>query len=196
MQALTSIATLVIQTLATVYLSFVVLRFLLQLARADFYNPISQSVVKITNPVLMPLRKIIPGFFGLDIACIVLGILVGFIAIELNVLAVYQHLFNPLIALAWAAIGLLSFTVTIIFWSVIVMVIASFIAPGSYHPALQLINQLLEPIRAPIYKIIPPMGGFDLSPIFILLFVKIIDILLQSLAGQVGLLPQLVPGYW
>lgn len=196
MQALSSIATLVIQTFASLYLLFIVLRFLLQLARADFYNPISQAVVKITNPPLIPLRRVVPSIFGLDMACIVLAILVSFVAIELNFFAVTQSIVNPLVALAWAAIGTFAFTAKIIFFALIISIIVSFVAPQSYHPALMLINQLLDPIRAPFQKILPPMGGFDLSPILVILAIKIIEILLQVAAHQVQLIPRVVPGYW
>ncbi|MCE2027728.1 YggT family protein [Sessilibacter corallicola] len=196
MQALSSIATLLIQTLASLYLFLIVLRFLLQLARADFYNPISQAVVKYTNPALVPLRRIIPSLFGLDTACILLAIFVGFVAIELNYLAVTQNIVNPLLALAWAAIGVAAFTAKVIFFALIISIIVSFVAPQSFHPALVLINQLLDPIRAPFQKILPPMGGFDLSPILIILTIQIVEILLKAAAAQVQLVPPVVPGYW
>ncbi|BFM05268.1 YggT family protein [Halioxenophilus aromaticivorans] len=198
MDPLAQIATLVIQTVASIYLFFVVIRFLLQLARADFYNPISQAVVKATNPVLIPLRKIIPGLFGIDMAALVLAVIVGFVAIELNALAAAQTIINPARALFWAIIGVLKLATMIVFVGLIITIIVSWVAPYSSHPALTLLNQLMEPVRAPFARIIPPMGGLDLSPIFIFLTVQVIWILLDWAAMKVGLvggLAQFVPGY-
>ena len=198
MDPLAQIATLVIQTVASIYMFFVVIRFMLQLARADFYNPLSQAVVKATNPVLIPLRKVIPGLFGIDMASLVLAVLVGFVAIELNSLAVQQAIINPVEALFWAIIGVFKLITMIVFIGLIITIIVSWVAPYSSHPALTLLNQLMEPVRAPFAKIIPPMGGLDLSPIFIFLSVQVVWILLDWAAMKVGLVGgyvQLVPGY-
>lgn len=197
MEPLAQIATLVIQTLASLYLFFVVIRFLLQLARADFYNPISQAVVKVTNPTLIPLRKIIPGLFGIDIASIILAILVGFIAIEINGLIVFGFI-NPVTALIWSILGVLKLVTFIIVGGLIITIIASFIAPYSRHPALVLVHQLMEPIRLPFSRILPPMGGLDFSPILIFLSVQVVWIVLTWLAMEAGLgrvYTQIVPGF-
>lgn len=195
MDALSQIGTLIIQTLASIYLFFVVIRFMLQLARADFYNPISQAFVKATNPVLIPLRRVVPGLFGVDMASLVLAVLVGFVAIELNALVVQQSIINPVMALLWAIIGVFKLITIIVFIGLIVTIIVSWVAPYSSHPALTLLNQLMEPVRAPFARLLPPMGGLDLSPIFIFLTVQIIWILLDSAAAKVGLVAWLVPGY-
>lgn len=198
MDPLAQIATLVIQTVASIYMFFIVMRFLLQLARADFYNPISQAVVKVTNPVLIPLRKVIPGLFGIDMASLVLAVLVGLVAIELNALVAAQSFIGPLQALFWAIIGVVKLASIIVFIGLIVTIIVSWVAPYSSHPALTLLNQLMEPIRAPFARLIPPMGGLDLSPIFIFLAVQIVWILIDWAAIKVGLvggLSQFVPGY-
>jgi YggT family protein len=195
MQSLFQIATLIIQTVASLYLVFVVLRFLLQLARADFYNPFSQAIVKITNPLLMPLRKVVPGFFGVDFACIVLALVISFVAIELNLLIITGALQNPLIILIWAVLGLLKLITYIILGGLIISIIASFVAPHSSHPILLLVNQLMTPIRAPFSKVLPPMGGLDFSPILLILAINIVWILLDAGADQVFLNPNFVPGY-
>jgi len=198
MQPLAQIATLIIQTVASLYMFFVVIRFLLQLARADFYNPFSQAVVKVTNPVLIPLRKVVPGLFGVDMASLVLAVLVGFVAIELNFLVVQHALLNPAMALLWAIIGVLKLASMIIFIGLIITIIVSWVAPYSAHPALQLIQQLMEPVRAPFSRLLPAMGGLDLSPILVFLAVQIVWILLNWAAIQVGLVggaANFVPGY-
>ncbi|GLS27056.1 YggT family protein [Marinibactrum halimedae] len=197
MGPLAQISTLVIQTLASLFLFIIVIRFLLQLVRADFYNPISQGVVKATNPVLIPLRRIIPGLFGIDLAAIVLAILVSVVAVELNALAIGFGMINPATVLVWSIIGLISLISTIFFWGLIIMIISSFIAPMSNHPALSLLRQLLEPIMAPFRKLIPPMGGFDLSPILVFLVINVVNVLIHHFAALAGLsnsAAQLVPG--
>lgn len=189
------ILVLIIRTLASVYMLFVVLRFMLQMARADFYNQFSQAIVKVTNPLLLPLRKIIPGLWGLDLASIVLGLLVQLVVIELLVLLVAGRLFNPAMVLAWGALGMLKMTTYIMFVCLIVLVITSFVAPFSSHPALMLVRQLMEPILRPVQRIIPPMGGLDFSVLFVFLGVNVVQHVLDIFASNLMLPAQLVVGY-
>lgn len=191
---LVQIAQLLISTLAGLYLTVIVLRFLLQLVRADFYNPVSQFVVKATNPLLLPLRKVIPGVFGLDMASIVLALL--FHALVITALALILHnSFVPPLALAlWSLVGTLAVTLNVFFWGMIIMIVVSWVAPQSYNPVLLLLRQLVEPLMAPFRKILPPMGGLDLSPILAFLSLGVLDIVVKYLAYQVGLAPALVIG--
>lgn len=187
MTPLTQVGMLVINTLVGLYLLVVVLRFLLQLVRADFYNPISQFIVKATNPLLIPLRKVIPGWGGIDIASLVLALLIQAIAIVLILLL--NGIQPPPEAIAWAAIGLISLILKIFFWGLLITVIASWIAPNSYNPALILINQILEPAIKPIRKIMPDMGGIDLSPIVAFLLIQVLEILLVKGLAQATQMP-------
>ncbi len=181
------IGTLIIQTLGSLYLLVVVLRFLLQLARADFYNPVSQFIVKATNPPLIPMRRVIPGVFGLDLAAIVLALVVQFVVIEASALVLGYAFINPLYVLVWSAIGVLSLTVTVYFWALLIMVITSWVAPHSSNPALMLVRQLVEPLMAPFRKLMPDMGGIDISPIFAFLAINVVQVLLRHLAAAAGM---------
>ena len=194
MGPMAEIGTYVIQTLASLYLLIVMLRFLFQLVRADFYNPISQFVVKATNPLLMPLRKAVPGLFGIDLASLILALLVQWAAMQAVASMAGLGLLNPLQVLTWALVGVLSLTVNIFFWGMIIMIIVSWVAPQSYHPALLLLRQLVEPVMAPFRRVIPPMGGLDISPIFAFLALNVVQILIRHMAGAIGLPPQLVLG--
>lgn len=185
MGPISDIATLLIQTLATLYLFIVILRFLLQLVRADFYNPISQLVVKATNPVLIPLRKWIPGLFGVDLAAVILAIVVAWGAIELNSFFLGQ-LQNPISAIVWAALGVVNLSANLIFFGLIVWIIASWVAPHSGHPALQIIHQLVDPLLSPIRQRMPSTGGIDLSALVLLLGLEIVDILITHTARYAG----------
>ena len=157
----------------SVYIFIVLTRFVLQVARADFYNPISQFIVKFTNPLLIPLRRIIPGFGGLDIASLLLAYLAQVIIYGLLSSLNGYGLLIPHIFL-WAPLGIFVLLLNIYFWGLIIMIVASWIAPNSYNPVLILINQILEPVIRPIRSKMPDLGGLDLSPMVIMLGLLII----------------------
>ncbi|WP_041522163.1 YggT family protein [Gilvimarinus agarilyticus] len=175
MQTMAQMAIYLIKTLGSLYLMVVLLRFLLQLSRADFYNPISQGISKATNPLLLPLRRIIPGLFGIDLACLVLALIVQWIVLQLILMMAGYGFFNPLMLLAWSVVGILAMLSSIYFWGMIIYIIASWVAPFSHNPALALLRQLIEPVMAPFRKIIPPLGPIDISPIFLMLALNLIN---------------------
>jgi YggT family protein len=194
MTPLTQVGLLVINTLVGLYLLLVVMRFLLQLVRADFYNPISQFIVKATNLPLIPLRKVIPGVGGIDIASLVLALLVQATAIVL-ILLLNGVQPPPLQVAMWAAIGIISLLLKVYFWGLLITVIASWVAPNSYNPVLILINQILEPAMKPIRKILPDMGGIDISPIIMFLLIQVLEIMVvKGLAQASGMPAGLVMG--
>jgi YggT family protein len=164
-----------IKTLGSLYLLIVLLRFLLQLSRADFYNQISQGISKATNPLLLPLRRVIPGLFGIDLACLVLALAVQWLVVQLMLLIAGYGFVNPLMLLAWSVVGILAMLASIYFWGMIAYIIASWVAPFSHNPALVLLRQLIEPVMAPFRKIIPPLGPIDISPIFLMLALNLIN---------------------
>lgn len=185
----------VIRTLGSLYLLLVLLRFLFQMVRADFYNPISQFVAKATNPLLMPLRRIIPGVFGVDVASLVLALFVQWVLIQLLLVIAGIGFLNPLYTIAWSAIGLLSVVLTVYFWCLIISIIASWVAPLSQHPALLLVRQLIAPVMKPFQKLIPSMGGIDITPIFIFMVLHILNrYLVPALAQTVSMPGGLVMG--
>ena len=194
MGALSEISGYLIQTFLSLYLMAMLLRFLLQVVKADFYNPISQFLVKVTNPLVIPLRKIIPGYGGLDIATLLLTLVLqggGIVAIMLlNGLGFP----NPLLLTIWAVLGVLGLLVNIYFFALLGMIILSWIAPGSRHPAIFLLHQITEPVMAPVRKMLPPMGGLDFSPILVFILINVVQIALRHMAAGVGLHPALVIG--
>lgn len=193
MTPMMQVGKLIIDTFVFMYLLIVVLRFLLQLVRADFYNPISQFIVKATNPVLVPLRKVIPGWGGVDIASLVLAVLVQ--AIGITAVLMLLGAFPTPHVIGWAVIGVIQVILDVYFWGLLVSVIASWIAPGSYNPALILISQILEPVTGRVRRMMPDMGGLDISPIIVFLLIKVLDILLVSgLAQAMQVPPGLIPG--
>lgn len=180
-----------IRSIGGIFLWAVLLRFLLQLARADFYNPISQTLVRVTNPLVKPLRRIVPGFFGIDLASLVLAILVKLLMIlTLFVIQRGSTDFDVLLAVPYALLGVAIAILNIYFLTMIASIILSWVAMGSYNPAVVLIQQIAEPVMAPFRRLLPPMGGLDLSPILAFLAINVVKILLSGLALKLGLLPQ------
>lgn len=171
------------------YLTIVLLRFLLQLARADFYNPITQFAVKATNPLLRPLRRIVPGWGGVDGASIVLAVIIQAITFYLILIALNGGVpgVNPLTLLTWSVLNVLDLIVTIYFWSVIAVVVVSWIAPGSNHPAIQLVAQITEPVMRPVRNVMPSMGGLDLSPIIVFLILNVLQVVIDNLQRSAGM---------
>ncbi len=177
--------TFLIQTLFGLYAGAVMLRFLLAVVRADFYNPVSQFLVKVTNPPLLPLRRIIPGIMGIDMASIVL--LVALQATQLLLIAAVQGFgIQPLGLLVLTLAGLLSLLFTIYFFTILIQVILSWVSPGNYNPAVALIHSLNEPLLGRARRILPPISGFDLSPILVLIGLQLLEILLVTPIQDLG----------
>ncbi len=194
MNALNEIFVYLVQTFLSLYLVAMLLRFLLQLVRADFYNPISQLLVKITNPLVVPLRKLVPGFAGMDMASLLLALALQLAGIV--VLLTMHGLALPgiVLLLLWSVLGVIGLLVNIYFFALLAMIILSWVAPGSRHPAIYLLHQITEPVMAPVRKLLPPMGGLDFSPILVFILINVIQIVLRNLASGIGLHPALVIG--
>lgn len=170
---------LIIMFVGGLYVLAVLLRFILQLIKADFYNPISQLVVKATNPPLVPLRRMVPSLAGADTASLVLAFLVQLALVYLVSLVGGGgplSLNFGMVVVATIA-GLFSILLNFYVFAGIIIVIASFIAPGSYSPALMLLNQLFEPMCRRIRQVIPPMGGLDFSIMVVFLGIYILKLL-------------------
>ena len=166
----------------------VMLRFILQWARADFYNPISQFIVKISDPMLKPLRRIIPGIAGMDMASILLMLILKFVELLL-VLAISGQSVHLLVILIVSIMGLLKLFLYVFIFAIIIMAVASWIAPGNYNPVLNLIHQLIAPIMRPIQRRVKPVSGMDLSPLVALLILNLVAMAIPHLQNSlIGLL--------
>ncbi|MCY1283594.1 YGGT family protein [compost metagenome] len=187
----------IVQTLGSLYLLIVLLRFILQLVRADFYNPLSQFVVKATQPLLKPLRRVVPGLAGLDLASLVLAILVQLLLMVVTLTLAGFNVGGFLLQLlVWSLLGITSLFLKVFFFALIASVILSWVAPGSYNPAVQLVNQICEPLLAPFRRLMPNLGGLDISPIFAFIAINLVDRFvlgyLEAVTGLVGPIKQIV----
>ena len=174
---LTNPAVFLIQTLFGLYILAVLLRFLLQWARADFYNPISQFLVKVTTPPLRLLRRFIPGFGGIDLAAIILAWGLKYLELLL-ILLISGITANFLAPLLWAIPELVELLINIYLFAILIQVILSWINPGSYNPASALLYSLTDPVMRPARKLLPPMSGLDLSPMLVMIALVLLKMLL------------------
>lgn len=187
MSALTNISTYLITIIFGLYISLLVIRLLLSFSRADFYNPISQLVVKATNPVLLPLRKIIPAVGRIDTSLILLILI--FKSIELFLLASLSNIsVAPATLVLAAIIKTLDFILLVYLIIIIAQIILSWVVPPSatgQNPAVQLMHQLSEPVLRPLRKIIPQFGMLDLTPMAAIIIIGVLRIILFELAKAI-----------
>ena len=167
------------------YILAVVLRFLLQFVRADFYNPLAQAIVNITNPPLRPLRRIIPALGSLDTSSLVLMLVLQMIS---SLLIFLLGGISPnFVGLVITALGELFGKIVYIFmFAIFIQVVISWIAPSTYNPILGIIDSLTTPIMRPARKLIPPMGGLDLSPMVAIVGLTLALMLLVQPVKDIG----------
>jgi YggT family protein len=189
--ALTDIGMTIVQPLFSLAMLLIAVRFLAQLCGVSGYNPISMTLRRVTNVIVLPLSRLLPSGNRFSPGALVALILtqVVFIALMFT-LEGRLDAFNVLQALIWAAIGCASLLVNIIFYSVIAMIVVSFLAPQSSNPAVEFIWELTEPVMAPLRRILPPMGGLDFSPIILFIVLNVIRVSLGHMAAAVGLVAQ------
>ena len=174
---LTNPLVFLIQVIFGAYIMVVMLRFLLQLVKADFYNPVSQFVIKVTSPPLRPLRRIIPGIGGVDVASIILMWMLK--SLELALIIVIGGLGTSLLpALAWSIPELISLFINVFLFAILIQVIISWVNPGGYNPIIGLLNSITEPLLGPARRIVPPISGLDLSPMLVMIGLMLLKMLL------------------
>lgn len=159
------------------YALVVLLRFLLQVLRADFHNPVSQFVVKITTPILRPMRRVIPGIAGMDTSSLVLAWLVKSIELGL-ILLVTANGKHILFAFLWALPELVTLTINLFLIAIFIQVILSWVGTGGYNPAIGIIHCLTDPLLRPARRMISPIGGLDLSPMLVIIALILLRMLL------------------
>ena len=165
-----------VDTVFSLYIMAVMLRFLLQWSRADFYNPLSQFLVRITQPALQPLRRFIPAIGGVDIAAIVLMIILQVIALSLlmTIAGVTPRIDYLLLRTPAELISLL---LNVYLIAIVVRAILSWISPTDYNPATTILLGLTEPVIRPFRAVLPDLGGIDLSPLAAILAIQVAKML-------------------
>lgn len=169
--------TYLVSTLFDLYIVAILLRLCLQWVRADFYNPLSQFLVRVTNPLLIPLRRVVPSIGRLDTASVVLAFL-------LELLGLYIVSQINSISPGWMQLSMLAVTKLLMavlwlyFFLILAVVILSWLGGRVRHPIVPLMYQLTEPVLRPFRRLIPPIGGIDLSPLFAIITIRFLILLL------------------
>jgi len=192
--ALTDIGMTIVQPLFSLALLLVAVRFLAQLCGVSGYNPISMTLRRVTNVIVLPLSRLLPSGnrFSPGALLALILIQVVFIALMFGLVGELDA-FNVLQAFVWSALGAAGLLVSVIFYSVIAMIVVSFLAPQSSHPAVEFIWELTEPVMAPLRQVLPPIGGLDFSPIILFIALNVIRVSLGHMAVALGM-PRFVIG--
>lgn len=176
-----------IKTLFNIYIYLVLLRFLLQLLRADFYNPICQFIIKATNPLLMPLRRFVPGLFGLDVSAIFLMVLLEFAQL-ISLVFVSSGSFIKFTltsfagVLLWIVGQILDQAIGLFVFSIIIYALLSWFSQSGYNPIVAILHSICSPILNYTRRILPfaVVGGIDLTPLFVLIILQMLNFLLSE----------------
>lgn len=169
-------AEFLVQAVLSIVMLLLLLRFLLQLSRADFYNPLSQVVLKATQPVLQPLRRAIPGSKRIDGASLLLLLVVQIVTL-LIVAAMRGITLGPGGLFFWSLAELVTLVLNVYFVTIIVQALLSWFNPGR-TPLGTVLHDLNRPLLEPVQRLVPPLSGIDLSPIVVLLGLQIGKMLL------------------
>jgi len=175
----------IVNALSSLYLLVLLLRFWLPWLRADFRNPLAQGILKLTSPVVIPVRRLVPSFGRLDTATVLIAFVLQCLALLLILLILGANAgFSVIAASALAKLVLLS--INLFMFAIFIRIILSWVAPGQYNPAIAIITTLTEPLLRPVRRIIPAMGGFDISPIFVIIALGALTRLVMGF-NQLGL---------
>ncbi len=187
MRAFTQAIHFLITTIFDMYITLILLRFIFQLIRADFYNPIAQVIVKLTNPALIPLRRFIPSIKGIDTAALVLLLVTCLIKLILSSLIQFQEF--PFVGglLVWGIGDLLTLTLNVFFWAIVIQAIMSWVSPSPGHPVYAILYYLTNPLMQPARRFIKPISGIDVSPIAVLLALQVLIMVVASQITQLGI---------
>lgn len=169
----------IVDTLLRLALFVVLARLLLQWARADFRNPICQAVVRVTNPLILPLRRVLPPVGKVDTASVVAVILVAVAYVAIISALAGDAWPNPIVWTRSVVLVIVRTMLETYFWAIFIYALLSLIAPGGYSPMQSVLASLCEPILRPFRRIIPALAGIDLSPLWACIAIQAALILLR-----------------
>jgi YggT family protein len=178
----------VLATVFDLYITALFLRLVLQWVRADFRNPLAQFILKVTNPVVLPLRRLVPPLAGLDSATVLM--LAGMAIFATAVLMQIACVGNAGTGEILMVTGLRLIHLLLRAYSVLILiyVVMSWVGSGGYNPAAAILSALVEPALAPLRRVIPPIGGLDISPVVALIAIEFLNRLIPSGLQAAGLM--------
>jgi YggT family protein len=169
----------IVNALTSLYLLVLLLRFWMPWLRADFRNPLAQGILRFTSPLVIPVRRIVPSFGRLDTATVLVAFVIQYLTILLLLLILGQTAEIAAVALT-TFIKLVVLSVNLFVYAIFIRIILSWVSQGGYNPATAIITTLTEPVLRPFRRIIPAMGGFDISPIFAIVLLLAVNIVING----------------
>lgn len=169
----------IVQTLAQLYLIVLILRLIVPWLGGSFQNPVAQAILKLTSPLIVPIRRILPPLGRLDTATLLVTFIVQYLMVLL-IAAIRQFPTGILELSVTSAVKLLVLTLNVFVFAIFIRVILSWVNPGAYNPLVALIDSLTEPVLRPFRRLLPSLGGIDLSPIFAIVLLTAAGIFLSS----------------
>ena len=169
----------IINALSSLVLLILLLRLILPLLRADFRNPIAQGILKVTSPLVIPVRRVVPSFGRFDTATVLLAFGIQFLAVWVTIKIFGGSV--PYVYIAYAAvIKLIVLTINLFIYAIVIRIVLSWIAQGQHNPVTAIVSTITEPVLAPFRRIIPAMGGFDISPVFAVILLSALQIIIRG----------------
>lgn len=168
----------ILRTLFDLYILTFAMRLLLQWAAVDKRNPLVQFILRVTNPLVVPLRRVVPSIGRIDTATVLVlvGLQILATALVVRIGCIGEPELLPILALA--VLNVVKLALSIFTWSIIIYVVLSWVSPGGYNPGAALVAAIVEPVLAPFRRLIPSIGGLDLSPLFALIAIQAVSMLL------------------
>ena len=176
-----------VQTIFNLYILIVMLRIVLHWSGADYYNPLSQFVIRLTALPLKPCKRIFPVIYGIDSSALLFALILE--AIKITLLVWFRMNTVPQIGgmSLWALGDLVNIIIDIYFYAIIIQIVISWINPQRISPIVAVLQRVTEPLLRPVRRIIPPIAGIDITPIPVLIFLKLITIMLANPLIQTGI---------
>jgi YggT family protein len=170
----------IVDTLFALVVGAFLLRLLCQIVRTDFRNPLVQAIVRLTNPLVMPLRRVLPPLGRIDSASVVAVLLAQMLRTTLVLLLAGDGLPSVVPLLLLSVVELLDTTLLVFLGAIFLYVILSWVSPDGYTPAGRLLADLVEPLLRPFRRLVPPLGGLDLSPLAVILLLSVLRMVLNG----------------
>ncbi|MCH8308311.1 MAG: YggT family protein [Proteobacteria bacterium] len=170
----------IIKTLTQLYLLVLLLRFWLPILGADFRNPLAQGILRVTSPLVVPVRRFVPSIGRLDTSTILIAYVIQFLTVLL-LLTIGGYMVDTIPIMVTTLIELAVLSLNLFFFVILIKIILSWVAPHTHNYATALLTALAEPVLRPFRRIIPSIGGLDISPIFAIILLQAAVIFLQTL---------------
>lgn len=172
--------TFILRTLVDLYIITFVLRLIMQWVRADTRNPLTQFILTVTNPLTIPLRRFMPSVGRVDTATLTIIVLLELVLILVLISFACVGTPDAVQVVTLTVVRLINLVLRIYLFIILIYVILSWISPGTYNPAANLLATIAEPVLRPLRRIIPPIGGLDLTPLFALILIQALTMLIPE----------------